>query len=55
MICFSLQTSFQLRNYQVFLTKTAKLQNSIVYLPTGGGKTIIACDVLNSKRKEISK
>ena len=44
------QEDFKARPYQEELTNIAKKQNTIIYLPTGSGKTFIALMLI----KELS-
>nr|CAI5861281.1 unnamed protein product [Callosobruchus analis] len=49
------EVNFTPRNYQLELMKIAEKQNSIIYLPTGSGKTYIAILVLKQLGKSLLK
>lgn len=47
--------SFTPRSYQVQLMEIAMKQNTIIYLPTGSGKTFIAILVLKQLSKDLTR
>lgn len=51
----SAESDFKPRNYQVALREIAIKRNTIIYLPTGSGKTYIAILVLKHFTERITK
>jgi endoribonuclease Dicer len=49
------EDKFTPRNYQVELMETAVENNTIIYLPTGAGKTFIAIMVLKRLSEPLSR
>lgn len=43
------------RNYQILLSEIAFRENTIIYLPTGAGKTFIALMLIKRMGKDIEK
>lgn len=43
------------RDYQILLSEIALRENTIIYLPTGAGKTFIALILLKRMGKDIEK
>lgn len=52
---FNSEAAIQLRVYQEEIIKHSKNANTIAFLPTGSGKTLIACHVIASRIKELRK
>lgn len=47
--------TYETRNYQQEIIKRCIEQNSIVYLPTGAGKTYIAIQVIKHFSRDLEK
>lgn len=43
------------RDYQILLSEIALRENTIIYLPTGAGKTFIALILIKRMGKDIEK
>lgn len=44
---------FETRQYQVEIIEKIKQQNSILFLPTGSGKTFIALEIIKHMQKDL--
>lgn len=49
------KVDFKAREYQVEILETAIKRNTIVFMPTGSGKTYIAAMLIKHMAKEIEK
>lgn len=49
------EEKFATRSYQSYILDIAIRQNSIVYLPTGAGKTFIAVLLIKELSKDITR
>jgi len=49
------EDDFKPRNYQAELLKLVKDQNSIIYLPTGSGKTFIAVMLIKEMSASLDR
>ena len=54
-LSFQAGQEVKLRDYQQKLVETIKNQNTIIFLPTGSGKTFIAIEVIRLKSEELKK
>lgn len=52
---FNAEATIRLRLYQEEIIQHSKNTNTIAFLPTGSGKTLIACHVLVSRVRELRK
>ena len=46
-------TILELRKYQELIALQAKTSNTIAYLPTGTGKTLIACELIRDRLRFV--
>lgn len=50
-----MNSGLELRQYQELILTQAKLSNTIAYLPTGTGKTLIACHLIKDRLENLRK